>query len=99
VDLKPEEVKHEWHNDQANDTCCEVLAKVRQSKGTARSLDVEEIPEINHDWNTNREESECTHVFGRNDTAEAESSKKQPFPPLATEWSMAEFVKSDVAED
>jgi hypothetical protein len=97
VDLEPEEVEHEWDDDQTSDASSQVLAKLGQTESTLSTVDVEKRPEVNGDWDTDGEEGEGTDVLCRDDAAETDTSQEQPLPPLAAEGDVTELVEADVA--
>ena len=96
VDLEPEEVHDERHNDESNGTCCEMLAKVGKTQCSFWSINIEETPEIDGDSSPDSDEGEDTNVFGGYDTAHGNTSQEEPLPPLAAERFMPPLVESDV---
>lgn len=99
MDLEPEEIEEERDNNQANSTSSKVLSKFRQRQCALAAIDIHKIPEVNHDRNTNREESEHTHVFDGDDTTQADTSQEKPLPPLTAERSMSELVEANVGKN
>lgn len=99
VDLEPEEVHHERHNDESNDASAEVLAKSRDAQRALLAVDVEQVPEVDDDRHTDREEGEGTDVLGANNAGHADTSQKKPLPPLPTKRRMTELVETDVAQN
>src|SRR5947209_19001492 len=64
VDLEPEKVKEEWHNNHAKHSCSEMVPKLLKSQPT---FHIEEIPQINGHGRTNGDKRENTDIFRRND--------------------------------
>lgn len=64
VNLKPEQIEDEGHDDQPKGTRGEVLAKVGQAQATTWSLDVEQIPQVDDDSRANGNKGEKADVFG-----------------------------------
>jgi hypothetical protein len=98
VNLEPEEVEQERHDDQAKGTGSKVLAELLHTDSTAGSVDVEKIPEIDNDSTTNGNESKDTDVLDRNIARKSEAGKDKPLPPLAGEGLMSKLVPLDVEE-
>ena len=96
VDLEPEKVEEERNDDQANSASSKVLAKLGQSQGTLSSVDVHQVPEVNHDWYTNGEEREDTDVLDGDNAAQTDTSQKEPLPPFPPESIMTLLVEANV---
>lgn len=97
VDLEPEKVEQEGDDDQTGDASAQMLAEFGKTERALSPVDVEEVPKVNSNRDTDGEESECSDVFGRDDTAEADTRHEKPLPPLAAEGSVTQLVESDVA--
>ena len=75
MDLEPEEVEEERHDDQRNDAGSEVLAKLRKRQSALPTLDVHEIPQVNRNRNSDRKEGEDSDVFDGDDAAQVDASQ------------------------
>jgi len=98
VNLEPEEVEHEWHEDQAERASSKVLAELGKSESTLGAVDVQEVPEINANRRADGDEGEQTNILGGDVAGEGEASQDQPLPPLPREGLVAQLVELDVAE-
>ncbi len=99
VYLEPEQVHQERNDDQPNDARSEVLAEIRKTERSTPSVNVQQLPEVDHDWHANREEREGSNILRADDAAHADTSQQQPLPPLPAERIVAKLVKPDVAEN
>jgi hypothetical protein len=98
VDLEPEEVEQEGHDDQTKGTSSEVLGELLHADGTAGSVDVKKIPEVDNNSRANGDEGKDTDILDRNVARKSESGKNKPLPPLSGERLVSEFVPLDVKE-
>ena len=98
VNLEPEQVEQERHDDQTEGTSSKVLAELLQADSTTGSVDVEEVPEIDDNGRANGNESKDTDVLDRDIARKSESGKDKPLPPLAGEGLMSKLVPLDVEE-
>jgi hypothetical protein len=98
VNLEPEQVEQERHDDQTEGTSSKVLAELLQADSTTGSIDVEEVPEINDNGRANGNESKDTDILDRDIARKSESGKDKPLPPLAGEGLMSKLVPLDVEE-
>ena len=97
MDLEPEQVEKERHNDQANGSSHEMLAKGDHVKCPFFPIDIKQSPQVDEDSTADCEEGECSDILCRDDTAHGEASQKEPFPPLAAECIVSLFVEPDIA--
>lgn len=98
MNLEPEEVEDERQDDQTHGTGSKVLAKLGEADGAARSVDIEELPEINSNSRTNGDKGKDTDVLDRDIAGEGETGKNQPLPPLLGEGVVSQLVELDVKE-
>lgn len=63
VDLEPEQVEEEWHDNQGKGSGREVLPEVGQAQGALTTVDIEESPEINGHRRSNCDERKQTDIF------------------------------------
>jgi hypothetical protein len=63
VNLEPEEVEQERHDDQTKGTGSKVLTELLHTDSTAGSVDIEKIPEIDNDGTADGNESKDTDVL------------------------------------
>lgn len=98
VNLEPEEVKDEGHNDQTKSPSRKVLAKLGQSQSATGTLDVQKIPQVDAYGRTNRDEGEEADILGGDIARKGEASQDQPFPPLPGEGLVPQLVELDIAE-
>lgn len=98
MDLEPEQVEDERHHDQPKGSSGKVLAEVRQAQSSARSLDIQKIPQVDHDGRADGDEGEGTNILGGDVTRQSEPSQDEPFPPLSRERLVSELVELDVKE-
>jgi hypothetical protein len=99
VNLEPEEVEDEGHDDQPKGTRRKVLPKVGQAQGAARSLYIQKIPEIDAHGRANGDEGEETDVLDGYVAGQGKAGKDQPLPPLPRKGVVAELVEPDVAQE
>lgn len=98
VDLEPEEVEEEWHDDQAEGTGTEVLGIDGQAQSATGTLDVQKLPEIDDDGGADGDKGKGTDVLGGHVAGEGKAGKDEPLPPLAAKGLVALLVKLDVAQ-
>ena len=99
VNLEPEQVDEERHQDESSQPCRKVLCEVGQSQSSTFPVDVQETPEVNRNRTTDREECKHSNVFGGYDTAHSDASKQEPFPPFLREGLVPHLEESDVAKN
>jgi hypothetical protein len=99
VNLEPEQVEDEGHDDESESTGGKVLSELGQTQRAAGPLNVEEIPEINDDGRANGDEGEEADVLGRDVAGEGKAGEDQPLPPLAAKGLVAQLVELDVAQE
>jgi hypothetical protein len=99
VNLEPEEVEQERHDDQTKSPSGKVLGKFLQADGTTRSVNVKEVPEVNNNGRANGNEGKYTNVLDRDIARQSKSGKDEPLPPLSGERLMSELVPLDVEEE
>lgn len=63
VDLEPEEVENEGHDDQPERTCRKVLSKIGHAQGSAGALHIQQVPQVDGHSGTNGDKGEQTDVF------------------------------------
>ena len=85
VDLEPEEVEDEGHNDQTKSASSKVLAKLGQCQSATRTLDVQEIPQVNAYGRADGDEGEEADILGGDIARQGEASQDKPLPPLPGE--------------
>lgn len=98
VNLEPEEVEQEGHDDQTKGTSSEVLGELLHANGTTRSVDVKKIPEVDNNSRANGDEGKDTDILDRDVARKSESGKNKPLPPLSGERLVSELVPLDVKE-
>lgn len=75
VNLEPEEVEDEGHDDQAESTRRKVLTKLRQAQRASRPLDVQQVPQVDRHGRANSDKGEETNVLGRNVARQSEAGQ------------------------
>lgn len=98
VDLEPEEVEQEGHDDQTKGSGSKVLGELLEADGAIGSVDVEQVPEVNDDSRANGDKGEETDVLDRDIAGQSESGQDEPLPPLPGEGLVSELVPLDVEE-
>ena len=98
MDLKPEQVYHEGHNEQPYQPSSKMLCELWEFKSTLRSIDVEELPEVDGNRASHSEESEDPNILRGDHAAQGHSGEQKPFPPLACERFMSPLVEFDVTQ-
>lgn len=96
MDLEPEQVEEERHNDQSDGTGNKVLRKVFHGKPFAI---IKEIPQIDGDGSSNGHKGEDTNVFRRDGARQCKAGQEEPFPPFTRERGVTKLRKADVAEE
>ena len=73
-----------------------MFAKLGQSQGSLSSVDIHQVPKVNHDRYTNREESEDTNVLDGDDAAQRHTRQQEPLPPFPSKRNVSLFVEANV---
>lgn len=63
--LEPEEIEDEGHDDQPKCSSGKVLCKLRHGESSARTLDIQQVPQVNSHGAPNGDEGEQANVLGR----------------------------------
>lgn len=96
MDLEPEEVEEERHNNQTDCASNKVLGKLLHGQSIAV---VEQVPEINRNSSSDSHKGKDTDVFSGDGARKRKTGKEEPLPPFTRERSFAELGESDVTEE
>lgn len=98
MNLEPEEVEEEGHQNETEGASSEVLAKFDEIDRTLGSVDVEKVPEVNDDGGADGDEGESTDVLGGHVTGQGKACEDEPLPPLPREGLVSELVELNIEE-
>lgn len=75
-----------------------MFAKCDDVQSTSFPVDVQQIPQIDHDSTADRNVNEEADIFCRHDAAHVEACQEKPLPPFTTEGVMPLSVELDIAQ-
>lgn len=99
VDLEPEQVEDEGHDDKSEGTGGEVLSKVLNAECASNALHIKQIPEVDNDGRPDGNKGEESDILSRDVAGQRKASHDQPLPPLTAESLVPQLVKFDVEEE
>ena len=99
MNLEPEQVNEERHQNEPGQTGHEVFCKFWQSQSPSTAVDVQETPKIYRNRTPDGKEREHSDVFGRYDTAHSDACEQEPLPPLLRKGLVPHLIESNVAKD
>lgn len=99
MDLEPEQVKEERHNDEGKCAGSKVLSPMGHAESSRWAVDIQQVPQVNQNRSTNGDKCENTDILRRDNAAETNARQEQPLPPFTAKGFMTQLVEANVAQD
>lgn len=98
MDLEPEEVEEEGHDDQTKGPSTKVLDEQAHRKSATRPLDIQEIPQVDDDGGADGDKGESADILGGDVAGQRKTGENKPLPPLAREGLVPQLVEPNIEQ-